>query len=375
MRALLCCEVVACLMATANAAAQSESSFSKTGFDMTTSLLDKGGFLPVPIVLSEPSVGYGGGLALVSFKRPIESATNQSTFIPRPAITGGAGVHTETGAFGAGLSAYKSFYKDRLRYLGLAGLTSIPLRYYGFDQSAPIANNPLDYSFRALGTLQRMQFRVKKSRLYGGVHYAYIDTRSDFDSDVHPSSVPARDIRKVLAGAGSTFEYDTRDSYIDAWHGMDLVGDITWYANALGGTSNFGKMKLAGLFYSQPSTRWGFAGRFDVRSTWGEVPFFEKPYLSMRGFTAQQFSNGVAELQEVEARYGFAPRWTFIGFGGTGRTAPNWSEVMSASTQVAGGVGFRYMLAERLRLNSGFDLAVGPGGNVTLYVQNGGAWR
>ncbi|WP_206862229.1 hypothetical protein [Lysobacter changpingensis] len=39
-------------------------------FAMSRGLLDRKGFLPAPIIVSDPAVGYGGGLALTFFHRP-----------------------------------------------------------------------------------------------------------------------------------------------------------------------------------------------------------------------------------------------------------------------------------------------------------------
>jgi len=70
-----------------------------------------------------------------------------------------------------------------------------------------------------------------------------------------------------------------------------------------------------------------------------------------------------------------APRLTVLGFGGVGGTTKEWSELAHTRTAGAGGVGFRYLLARRLGLRSGLDVAVGPDGDISLYVQNGSAWR
>ena len=49
------------------------------GIDMSRWLLEHKGFLPVPIIISDPAVGYGGGLALVFFHRPQGQATQRTT--------------------------------------------------------------------------------------------------------------------------------------------------------------------------------------------------------------------------------------------------------------------------------------------------------
>jgi len=42
-------------------------------FDTSNWLLNKQGFLPVPIIITEPAIGYGGGVALVYFHEKLGS--------------------------------------------------------------------------------------------------------------------------------------------------------------------------------------------------------------------------------------------------------------------------------------------------------------
>ncbi len=47
-------------------------------FDMSEWLLDHKGFLPVPIIITEPAVGYGGGAALVFFSESLRDTAARS---------------------------------------------------------------------------------------------------------------------------------------------------------------------------------------------------------------------------------------------------------------------------------------------------------
>jgi hypothetical protein len=40
-------------------------------FDVSEWLLEKKGFLPVPILITEPAIGYGGGAALLWFRESL----------------------------------------------------------------------------------------------------------------------------------------------------------------------------------------------------------------------------------------------------------------------------------------------------------------
>ena len=351
-------------------------SLRTSGFDMSRYLLKQKGFLPIPIIITEKAVGYGGGLAGIWFGTPPDPPPGEPHKVQTPPITGAAAFYAGD-SYGAGGGVYRPMHDDRIRYLGIALATSLGLKFYGFNPDAPIADDPLLYTFKLVGTIQRLQYRLRDTPFYAGVHYLFGSTSSDFDFGfARPLGVGTRDLDYVVSGAGLSAEFDTRDNFLDAKRGQDISANVTWYGPALGGTTSFGKFKTEALFYEQPTTQWGYGVRFDVRSAWGEVPFFDAPYVSLRGITAQQFSNNVALMQENEVRYTVAPRWTILAFGGAGYSAPAWHQLDSGHASYGGGAGFRYLLATKLGLGTGVDLAVGTGSSSpSIYFQIGSAWR
>jgi hypothetical protein len=277
-------------------------------------------------------------------------------------------------AYAAGVGLYRPLDSGRVRYLGVAGGSSLDLKFYGTNPNGFIASNPLEYNFNMVGFLQRLQVRLAKSSAYAGLQYTYANTRSDFAPFIAPRGVPT-DLNINIGGLGANFDYDTRDNFIDPRTGASLAANVTGYSNALGGSSDFGKAGAVALYYAQPWDRWSIGGRLDAQSAWGDVPFFYLPYLQMRGLKSQQYTGNAIALAEGELRYSLAPRWTLLGFGGVGGTSHDWNDVGRVRTVGAGGVGFRYLLARRIGLRSGLDMAVGPDGDISFYVQNGSAWR
>src|SRR4249919_3137665 len=60
--------------------------------DASEWLLDKQGFLPVPIIITEPAVGYGGGFAFLFFRESLREAAEHSKdkgHVTPPDIFGG----------------------------------------------------------------------------------------------------------------------------------------------------------------------------------------------------------------------------------------------------------------------------------------------
>ena len=63
-----------------------------------------------------------------------------------------------------------------------------------------------------------------------------------------------------------------------------------------------------------------------------------------------------------------------IGFLGAGRAWGSSTKFDDADTVTAWGLGFRYLVARKLGIYMGADLAKGPE-ETAIYIQAGSAWR
>ena len=345
--------------------------------DVSDWLLTKKGVLPIPILVTEPAVGYGGGLALAFFSQSLAEgarANGGNTQYSPPLIAAAAGIYTSDGSYAGGLALFYPFRQDQFRYLGALGGASLNLDFYGFDADGPLATDPVPYTIEPRFLVQRLQGRIKRTAFFAGAHYLYVNTKTTFDEGL-PAEVPPRDLEMSLGGLGTSVEFDTRDNLLDAKRGMDVTASGTWYANAFGSDLAFERYQVQGLFYWQPSRTWGYGLRVDTRFSSADAPFFMKPYLAMRGLASGQYSNDVTVLSEGELRYSIDSRWTVLGFGGAGRVAETLGDLGGEPTVGAGGVGFRYLIARQLGLGTGIDFALGQGGDFAFYIQTGAAWR
>jgi hypothetical protein len=79
-------------------------------------------------------------------------------------------------------------------------------------------------------------------------------------------------------------------------------------------------------------------------------------------------------VAETELRHNVTPRWAVVGFDGAGKRYSERQSFADAKTIGAGGVGFRYLIARKLGLYAGLDVARGPE-ETAIYIQVGSAWR
>jgi hypothetical protein len=103
-------------------------------FDLGQHMLEHSGFLPVPLIITEPALGYGGGAAIVYFDEAM-SSKNRGRFatdrLAPPNITALGGFKTENGSWGGGAGLFRSWDDDRLRYRGGVGKAALNLDFYG----------------------------------------------------------------------------------------------------------------------------------------------------------------------------------------------------------------------------------------------------
>jgi hypothetical protein len=115
-------------------------------------------------------------------------------------------------------------------------------------------------------------------------------------------------------------------------------------------------------------------GRLDTRTSRGDVPFYQLPFIELRGIPIARYQDQSAAAAEAELRWNVTARWAAIGFLGVGRawgTTKSFADTDSVTTR---GVGVRYLIARRLGLYMGVDVARGPE-KTAIYIQAGSAWR
>lgn len=145
----------------------------------------------------------------------------------------------------------------------------------------------------------------------------------------------------------------------------DVIGSDTTFQSYR--SHAYGYLPLA-------NQRFVLAGRVDARWANGDIPFYRLPYIDLRGIGSARYQDTRAATVESELRWNVTPRWALIGFAGAGRTWGRHNSFGDAQSQVAKGVGVRYLIASMLGLYTGVDYAFGPEDD-TVYIQVGSAWR
>ena len=342
-------------------------------FDYSDYLLNHRGFLPVPFLITEPAVGYGGGLSLVFFQESI--AETQRKQVARgerwapPNIGGVAAFMTSNGTWGGGAGYFGSARGDRYRYQAELAKVSLVLDYYGPRQI------PREFTIEAPYLRAHGLARIGKSDLFLGARYLYFGAESRFDGE-RPLEILPDEIDTPLALASLLIDYDSRDNILTPSRGLFLEVDIGWSRPAFGSKRSFNS-QMARCYGYIPIGRSVILGlRADGQFTNGDVPFYALPYIVQRGIPAMRYQGQNTLVGEVEVRIDLTRRWALVVFGGGGKAYGEFTPFDEAELVGGGGAGFRYLIARKLGMWAGIDLAQGSGSDQTdIYFQVGSAWR
>ena len=326
--------------------------------DMSEFLNSTTGFLPVPIIISEPAVGFGGGLALAYFHKG-KAQDNAGARGLSPTVSFVAGAYTSNGTWLAVGGHQGSYVKDRIRYLGVLGYVSPNLTFYGanFDR----LDGKYEFNMKGFLTLQELLFRVKKEiPLFMGLNYLYFSNDITFKTGLNVPGLEELTRRTNTAGINAVFLWDSRDNSFTPNTGIKSSLEIGRYDQALGGDNDYGNLDTRSYFYIPVLDKKLYSGyRLQVASKWGNVPFYELPFINLRGIPALRYQNDNVYTVETEWRWNFIKRWSIVGFVGAGEALVNYGD-MFEDIKVAGGGGLRYFLAKEYGLHAGVDIARGP---------------
>ncbi len=345
--------------------------------DASQWLAGQSGFLPVPLIISDPAVGYGAGLA-VAFLHDAEDEAprlddpNAMLTLP-PSVSVVVGAYTENDSWLVGGGHIASWKKDTIRYTGLAGYADFNLKFYGVESEANPNDIGLNFNIQGLFFLQELIFRYKESNFFVGGRYSFLGSNIDFRSSGEIPGAPEDQFDSNTAGLGLIVKYDTRDNIISPNSGHYAKFEPMFYNEAFGGDFDYTKTKLSSISY-WPVSDLVLGLRLEGDFTSGDVPFYDAPYIDMRGIPALRYQGEEVVLVETEARWDITPRWSIVGFIGSGWTADSVSELGEENGIVAGGGGFRYLMARRYGMRVGLDIARGPEDTV-IYLAVGSNWN
>ena len=372
--------------------------------DFSSFLADNAyGFLPVPIIITEPALG-GFGLGMVGLvfhedeaartKRMEAARTsdNAARFLLPPSVSAVAAAYTINDSWLVGGGHFGFWKEDHIRYRVAAGYGSINMDFYGTSDFE--FKRPLELETEGLIFYQRLSFRIADSKFLVGLQQSYArlqvspNNLRGFIGDYLPPGLPpglgdglADALTSVieaddqLSGIGVVAEFDNRDNLFSPRKGYNYRFEYLWQGGDIGSDYDYSRFTLVGLNYWPVGDRvlTGLRLQADWLETDDFLPLYVLPYVNLRGIPAMRYQGDYVALGEFELTWLLNMRWSVLGFGGVGRTASAPSELGSSPNYFSRGVGFRYLIARRYGMTMGVDVARGPEDSA-FYISAGSSW-
>ena len=369
-------------------------------FDASRFLADNAyGFLPLPIIITDPAVDGGLGAVGLFFHESEEqkekrlaalrNAEDGARFLLTPSVSAAAAAVTGNESWFVG-GGHMGFFKEgRLRYMGGGGYGDVNLDFFGSGDIR--LTRPVELNTQAASVMQSLKFKVGGSRFFMGPVQRFVSARiepnglGDLAGDILPPELQEKwqelvrglltqDV--VMSAVGVNIEFDSRDNFFSPRAGYRYEIEHLWYRDFLGSDIEYQLTSFSGLNY------WNLADRFrvalrvgaDFADTEGLLPPFATPGIELRGLPALRYQGNYVAVAEAEVTWQIDSRWAVLGFAGTGRAANSFADLKDGPSRVTRGGGFRYLIAKRYGFEMGLDIARGPEDTV-FYVQGGTAWR
>jgi hypothetical protein len=319
--------------------------------DISNFLLNKKGFLLVPSLITEPAVGYGVMGAAIYFHSSYSSKKGP------PSMSGIIGGGTQNGTWMAGAFHVGYWNKDRIRYMGALARTYVNVGFYGSGNGGLVDAESVNLNMDAWLVLQQIKFRIAQTNFFLGGKYIYFDTDNTFDVPVEVPEFEGTEFKSTLSEASVILNYDSRNNIFTPTKGffIDLSGSYsdTW----MGGDDLYGRIAARMIGYVPVSKKLVLGARHESIYSLGDIPFYARPIVVLRGAPLMKYQNRNVTVMEVEVNWNVYKRWNLVGFTGMGNAFASFDEFNEGKSVASIGTGFRYLLARKFGMQMGMDFA------------------
>lgn len=362
--------IVICLNINAQEKAKPHSSFRDSldnALDISDWLVNKKGVLIVPTIITEPAVGYGIAMAAVIFH------SSYSEKHGPPSMTGAMGAGTTNGTWAAGVFHAGYWKHDRIRYMGALARTDANLGFYGSGNIDLLDGEPVNLNLDAWLLVQQLKFRIAESDFFIGGRYLLLDTENTFEIPIDVPDYSGQEFSSTLSELTLRLDLDSRNNVFTPTKGLFFSLSGTYSDTWFGGDALYGRIGLTLIGYVPASQKVYLGLRHESTYSLGDVPYYARPIVNLRGAPLMKYQNRNVTLLEAEVDWNLYKRWTISGFTGIGNAFEDFADFQEGKSVTTLGTGFRYMIARKLGTNAGMDFAVSQD-DFAFYIVFGTAW-
>ncbi|RHW75896.1 glyceraldehyde-3-phosphate dehydrogenase [Colwellia sp. RSH04] len=346
-------------------------------FDMGEYLAENAyGFLPVPIIITEPALGYGGGFTGVFLgendqqrerrKEAALASLDGGAQLLTPSITAVGGIVTENGTWLGFAGHQHSWLKDSIRYTVGGGYGRINMTYYPFGNDA-ITNSTLndkgiELEMIGFGLMQNLQFRLADSHWLLGFKQTYSKPEIGIKGQDKLNEFLGKwlNLSPALSAVGLTLVYDSQNNFMYPTKGFNYHFSYLLYRDAVGSDYKYDAVSLVGKNFWELTNKFNLGVKLEFEALANNdsiLPPNAYPYIKLRGIPSNRYQGEAVASLEGQFTWEIDNRWSTSIFAGIGSATGEASDLFSADNQYSYGAGFRYLIARRYGLRAGIDVA------------------
>lgn len=286
----------------------------------------------------------------------------------KPNIYAAGGAYTANGTWLVAGGAIGVIKKWRSNYRIGIGFADINLIFYHEFQN--VGERSFEFNIQSFPVYGQFMKQVGRSSWSAGINYLFLNARlKRTNVEFHTP----KEVNSNISKLGLVVEFDNRDNVFTPNKGLrwsTIVGASSEYIG-----SDYGYISASSAAYWYvPVSKRIFAGfRAEYQQLWGDAPFYMLPFIIMRGIPIARYQGNITILTETEWRWDFTSRFSFIAFGGAGKAIRDGDTFKESDWRVSGGAGSRYLIARKLKLRMGIDVARWPE-QWTCYIVFGTNW-
>ena len=283
---------------------------------------------------------------------------NREDTISPSSSTSLIGVYTTNNSYFAAFIQQLYLKQDtwRLKLIGGVGNANLQV-YHEFDQ----AGEYIDYAtLMSLFSVDAKRKVYKK--FYAGLSGALVKANTTFDVTDPVTGEKLVD-KQIMNNGGINFLYDNRDNINYPTKGLQVYMNNRFYQKWMGNDSSFISIEFSYNFYFNfKSEKRVMLLRYYSKTSIGEVPFQGQNVIrgdDIRGYFKGNYRNKQLYSYQAEYRHRFENRFGFVAFAGIAAVVPDMMSMLTTHYLPGAGVGIRYMLIKKEKINIGIDVAVG----------------
>lgn len=333
-------------------------------FLKSDSTKDKSGVFVLPLLYYTPDTRFAAGLMGVYYFHTGKGDEKDHTRLSYAKLLGDYTQNRQLdfwSSWNVFTNREKYLFKGEVRY------RNFPDKFYGIGNNTP--ESALELYQYDLFKIKLLAMKRVAKKLFIGFDYQF---ETEYNFKLEPEGQLAQEnIVGYRGGIGTALgvvaTYDTRDNVVNAYSGSLVEVSSYWNSPYFGGNFNFVNVNVEFNKYWEFRKNHVLAFNTLLNANYGAVPFLDMAKVGgdgmLRGYASNRYRDHYFVGTQVEYRFPVWWRFGMVVFTGVGDVFRQPTDLKINKLKYSVGVGIRFCVNTKERLNVRFDYGFGRKNN------------